>query len=85
MTDRSPSDGAAMTDGFGGVVNGSTFIRRTLVWGIGLAVAATAMYLMQDQLRDLLSSGTRLRTIRPGWFGVMFACWSWQASCACGG
>ncbi len=47
MTDRSRSDRPAVTDGFGGVVNGSTFIRRTLVWGIGLAVAATAMYLMQ--------------------------------------
>ncbi|MDH3293052.1 MAG: YbhN family protein [Acidimicrobiia bacterium] len=50
----------------------SVFIRRTLVWGIGLAAAAVALYFMQDQLRDLLSSSPRLRTIRPGWFAVMF-------------
>lgn len=52
---------------------GSVFIRRTLLWGFGLAVVATAMYLTQDQLRDLLLSGPRLRTIRPAWFAVMFA------------
>ncbi len=49
----------------------STYIRRTLVWGIGLAVAVAALYIMQDELRDLLSSSPRLRTIRPGWFVVM--------------
>jgi uncharacterized membrane protein YbhN (UPF0104 family) len=50
----------------------STFVRRTLVWGIGLAAAVASLYFMQDQLRDLLSSSPRLRTIRPGWFVVMF-------------
>ena len=74
MTDQSRADKAnTATTGSGVLPNGPLFIRRTLVWGIGLAVAATAMYFMQDQLRDLLSSGPRLRTIRPGWFAVMFA------------
>lgn len=73
MTAADPTDEPSTDAGFGAAYGGPLFIRRTLVWGIGLAVAATAMYLMQDQLRDLLSSGPRLRTIRPGWFGVMFA------------
>ncbi len=38
-----------------------------------LSVGVLALYLMQDQLRGLVSSGPRLRTIRPGWFGVMLA------------
>ena len=50
----------------------SLFIRRTLVWGLALAAGVAALYVMQDQLRDLLSSSPRLRTIRPGWFVVMF-------------
>ncbi len=70
MMDRTDTE---HTVGPFGAPSGPLFIRRTLVWGIGLAVAATAMYFMQDQLRDLLSSGPRLRTIRPGWFAVMFA------------
>ncbi len=73
MTGRSRVDETAATTMFAAAPSGPLFIRRTLVWGIGLAVAATALYFMQDQLRDLLSSGPRLRTIRPGWFGVMFA------------
>ena len=73
MTGRRTPDEPQVGTGFGGAVSGSLFIRRTLVWGVGLAVAATAMYFMQDQLRDLVTSGPRLRTIRPVWFGVMFA------------
>lgn len=49
----------------------SAFIRRALRSGLMLSLAVVALYLMQDQLRDLLSSSPRLRTIRPGWFGVM--------------
>lgn len=73
MTDGERTPGPTVPGELDGVANGSLFIRRTLVWGVGLAIAATALYFMQDQLRDLLSSGPRLRTIRPGWFGVMFA------------
>ena len=73
MSERKGSGRQAAGSGVTGVPGGSLFIRRTLVWGVGLAIAATAMYFMQDQLRDLLSSGPRLRTIRPGWFVVMFA------------
>ncbi len=53
--------------------SGSVHIKRVLTTGLGLALAAIAFYLMQDQLRDVLSSGPRLRTIRPLWFLVMFA------------
>ncbi len=51
----------------------SAFIRRALWSGFMLSVGVLALYLMQDQLRDLVSSSPRLRTIRPGWFGVMLA------------
>ena len=70
------SDGSDWSDPSTGLVTTAPspiFIRRTLVWGLGLAIAAAALYFMQDQLRDLLSSSPRLRTIRPGWFVAMFA------------
>jgi uncharacterized membrane protein YbhN (UPF0104 family) len=51
----------------------SAFIRRALWSGFMLSVGVLALYLMQDQLRGLVSSGPRLRTIRAGWFGVMMA------------
>ena len=54
-----------------GLPSDSAFIRRALRSGLMLSLAVVALYLMQDQLRDLLSSSPRLRTIRPGWFGVM--------------
>lgn len=46
-------------------------LRRVLMTGVFLALGATAIYLMQDSLRDILSSGPRLRSIRPAWFLVM--------------
>lgn len=49
----------------------SAFIRRVLWSGVLLSIGVVAFYFMQDQLRDLLSSSPRLRTIRPGWFVVM--------------
>lgn len=59
-------------------------LRRILWSGVLLAVGAIALYFMQDELRDVLSSSPRLRTIRPGWFLVMalteavsFACLWW--------
>ncbi len=53
---------------------GSTaFVKQVLWWGIALTVSVLAFYFLQDQLRDILSSGPRLRTIRPAWFAVMLA------------
>jgi uncharacterized protein (TIRG00374 family) len=54
--------------------SGSTHIKRILWSGLLLSLGAVALYFMQDQLRDVLQSGERLRTIRPGWFGVMLGC-----------
>ncbi len=48
-------------------------IRRILLSGLMLTAGAVALYFMQDQLRDVLQSGPRLRTIRPWWFLAMFA------------
>lgn len=48
-------------------------VRRILLSGLMLTVGAVALYFMQDQLRDVLQSGPRLRTIRPWWFLAMFA------------
>ncbi len=50
---------------------GGRHIRRILWSGLLLSIGATALYFMQDQLREVLQSGDRLRTIRPGWFVVM--------------
>lgn len=52
---------------------GSVHIRRALWSGVLLSLGALALYLMQDQLREVLQSGDRLRTIRPIWFVVMLA------------
>ncbi len=64
--------------------DGHAQIKRVLLWGVMLSIGASALYIMQDQLRDILSSGERLRTIRPVWFLVMvlteiasFACLWW--------
>lgn len=46
-------------------------IKRILWSGLMLSIGAAALYVMQDQLREVLQSGDRLRTIRPGWFLVM--------------
>lgn len=53
--------------------SGQAHIKRVLWSGVLLSLGAVAIYLMQDQLRDVFSSGDRLRTIRPVWFGVMLA------------
>lgn len=53
------------------VPGGTAFVRQVLWWGMALTIAVLAFYFLQDQLRDILSSGPRLRTIRPGWFVVM--------------
>ncbi len=50
---------------------GGRHIRRILWSGLLLSIGAAALYIMQDQLREVFQSGERLRTIRPGWFGVM--------------
>lgn len=55
------------------VPGGTAFVRRVLWWGLALSIAVVAFYFLQDQLRDVLSSGPRLRTIRPFWFVVMLA------------
>jgi uncharacterized protein (TIRG00374 family) len=52
---------------------GSAHIKRALWSGVMLSLGALALYLMQDQLREVLQSGDRLRTIRPIWFVVMLA------------
>lgn len=52
---------------------GSAHIKRVLWSGLFLSLGAVAIYFMQDQLRDVLQSGERLRTIRPAWFLVMLA------------
>lgn len=52
---------------------GAAYIKRILWWGVLLSIGAVALYVMQDRLRDVLSSSERLRTIRPAWFGVMLA------------
>ena len=52
---------------------GSAHIKRVLVSGVFLSLGAAALYVMQDQLREVLQSGDRLRTIRPAWFVVMLA------------
>ncbi len=52
---------------------GAAHIRRALWSGVLLSLGALALYLMQDQLREVLQSGERLRTIRPIWFVVMLA------------
>ena len=64
--------------------SGNRHIRRILWSGLLLSIGAAALYIMQDQLRVVFQSGERLRTIRPGWFGVMlgleiasFACLWW--------
>lgn len=64
--------------------SGSHHIRRILWSGLLLSIGAAALYVMQDQLREVFQSGERLRTIRAGWFGVMlgleiasFACLWW--------
>lgn len=53
--------------------SGSLHIRRILWSGLLLSIGAAALYIMQDQLREVFQSGERLRTIRAGWFGVMLA------------
>ncbi len=53
--------------------SGSAHIKRVLWSGLLLSLGAVALYFMQDQLRDVLQSGDRLRTIRPIWFLVMLA------------
>ncbi len=53
--------------------SGSRHIRRILWSGLLLSIGAAALYIMQDQLREVFQSGERLRTIRPGWFGAMLA------------
>ena len=50
---------------------GNRHIRRILWSGLLLSIGAAALYVMQDQLREVLQSGERLRTIRPAWFLVM--------------
>ncbi len=64
--------------------SGSAHIKRVLWSGVFLSLGAVAIYFMQDQLREVLQSGERLRTIRPAWFLVMvateiasFACLWW--------
>ncbi|MGB5760152.1 MAG: YbhN family protein [Acidimicrobiales bacterium] len=64
--------------------SGSAHIKRVLWSGLFLSLGAVAIYFMQDQLREVLQSGERLRTIRPAWFLVMvateitsFACLWW--------
>ncbi len=64
--------------------SGSVHIKRVLWSGLLLSLGALAIYIMQDQLRDVFQSGERLRTIRAGWFAVMlvteiisFACLWW--------
>ncbi len=53
--------------------SGAIHIKRVLWSGVLLSLGAVAIYFMQDQLRDVLQSGERLRTIRPIWFAVMLA------------
>ncbi|MGH1490683.1 MAG: lysylphosphatidylglycerol synthase transmembrane domain-containing protein [Acidimicrobiales bacterium] len=53
--------------------SGSAHIKRVLWSGLFLSLGAVAIYFMQDQLREVLQSGERLRTIRPIWFVVMLA------------
>lgn len=53
--------------------NGVVHIKRVLWSGLFISLGAVAIYFMQDQLREVLQSGERLRTIRPAWFLVMLA------------
>jgi uncharacterized membrane protein YbhN (UPF0104 family) len=60
---------------------GTAYIKRILWSGLLLSLGAVAIYFMQDQLRDVLQSGPRLRTIRPMWFGVMLITEAISFSC----
>ncbi len=60
---------------------GTAHIKRILWSGLLLSLGAAAIYVMQDQLRDVLQSGERLRTIRPQWFGVMLVTEAISFSC----
>ncbi len=62
---------AALLNEIRNLPSGSNQIRRILWSGLLLSLGAAALYFMQDQLREVLQSGERLRTIRPGWFVVM--------------
>ena len=72
MTDTSAStSNSALLEEIRSSPSGSAYIKRVLWSGLVLCLGVIAVYFMQDQLRDVLSSGERLRTIRPQWFGVM--------------
>lgn len=61
--------------------SGSAHIKRILWSGLLLTCGVVAIYFMQDQLREVLQSGERLRTIRPAWFLVMLATEAVSFSC----
>jgi uncharacterized protein (TIRG00374 family) len=50
---------------------GPTQIRKLLVRGLLLAAGVGLLYLVQQQLLEVVSSAERLRSISIGWFGVM--------------
>lgn len=79
-----PSADRALIEEIRTLPSGSRQIKRILWSGLLLSIGAAALYFMQDQLREVLQSGDRLRTIRPGWFVVMlglelasFSCLWW--------
>ncbi|MFV0525871.1 MAG: YbhN family protein [Acidimicrobiales bacterium] len=71
MSDRRRT--AALVDEIRDLPIGAQHIRRLLSRGVVLAVGVGLLYLMQQQLSEVLLSADRLREIQPIWFLVMMA------------
>ncbi len=50
---------------------GAVYIKAVLRRGLFVVVGVVAIYIMQEQLRDVLLAAERLQTIKPSWFAVM--------------
>ena len=51
--------------------SGSVLIKKILQRGVVLAIGVILLYLMQQQIQEILSSAGRLRQITVGWIAVM--------------